>query len=101
LLKALGGGDAGVVARLMSLIYPKPTSSTANQQPIVAVSLGDEKCPWCPAVYYVEVCRVADHEKHKFKCVNCKRIVATWSGANSFKYRLVAVPEKLRTGNDR
>jgi transcriptional regulator with XRE-family HTH domain len=96
LMHAVGNDAVEVLTRLMPLVFGLGPSST---QPLPVLSteqtpLAMDKCRRCQAIYTLHAGRVPFRDRHKFKCVFCKRELATWSGTTAFTYRVHTPPPK-------
>jgi transcriptional regulator with XRE-family HTH domain len=96
-MRAFRHDTAEMVTRTGSLVFPnsphkeqRPARSTAE------VSLGEDTCPGCQAIYTLHARRVPSRERRKFKCGFCQREIATWSGSTAFSYRVQSPPKRWR-----
>jgi DNA-binding XRE family transcriptional regulator len=97
LIHAIGNDAIEIPSRLMPLVFgpsttPRALPAPGTKQP----SLAMDKCRGCQATYTLHVGALPFRERHKFKCVFCKRELATWSGTTPFIYRVHAPPPKKR-----
>lgn len=96
-MRVFGDDTADMVIRTGSLVFanlphkePRPARSTAE------VSLGEDTCPGCQAIYTLHARRVPSRARRKFKCGFCQREIATWSGTTAFSYRVQSPPKRAR-----
>jgi predicted Zn finger-like uncharacterized protein len=97
LLQALGDNAGESVNRLMPLVFQESTDGD-KQRPHHPdqVSLGEDICPRCQAVYTIHARRVPAREQRKFRCGSCNRLLASWTGTTAFSYRLIVPPKNAR-----
>jgi transcriptional regulator with XRE-family HTH domain len=97
LMRVFGDDTADMVTRTSSLVFAN--SPHTEQRPAggtAEVSLGEDTCPGCQAIYTLHARRVPSRERRKFKCGFCKREIATWSGTTAFSYRVQSSPKRRR-----
>jgi predicted Zn finger-like uncharacterized protein len=94
LARAIGVRASEMLRKAEDMVLSLSERQHIDRSGEVKISLGTETCPGCKTVYSIRAERLKSRERGKFKCLRCKKPLASWYSATRLIYETKHWPKK-------